>query len=237
LRELQTQLGKFNLAKEAARAIDSERAGFGGKMFDYMRKNQHSINEVLDQSPPLGNLFAFVPSGWLYLEQTSYQRAFDQRVVPDFDSETGRVYPERIDKDFAGQDSNDKGIMGHLWRHDLFVRILLPALGKYYLKVATGETGMNETMIACGLERYRLANGKLPATLDELVPRFLDHVPLDVCNGQPLIYHPAGDRDFVLYSVGWNGKDDGGITVMKTGKTGGPEPSQGDWVWPQYSEK
>ncbi len=237
LRTLQTQLGKFNLAKDMTRAMDSERAGFGDKLFDYLRKNQHNINQFLDQSPPLGNLFAFVPRGWLYLEQTSYQRAFDQRVVPDFDPETGRVYPERIDQNFDGADSNDKNILGHLRRHDFFVRILLPALGKCYLKAATGETGMNEAMIACGLERYRLANGKLPATLDELVPKFLDHVPLDVCNGQPLIYHPIGDRDFVLYSVGWNGKDDGGFTVRKAGQTGGPEPTQGDWVWPQYSEK
>ena len=43
-----------------------------------------------------------------------------------------------------------------------------------------------------------------------------------------------GDR-FQLYSVGWNEKDDGGKVVMnKDGKT--PNPTEGDWVWPQYPD-
>jgi hypothetical protein len=118
--------------------------------------------------------------------------------------------------------------------HDLLASLLIPALGNYYRKVAIAETGLNEAVIACALERYRLANGKLPAALDALMPQFLDKVPLDVCNGLPLVYKPGNGRDFILYSVGWNGTDDGGITVMKKGNTAGPEPSEGDWVWPEY---
>ena len=127
--------------------------------------------------------------------------------------------------------------MPHIWHHDVLATMLLPSLEKFYLKVAVGETAVNETIIACALERYRLANGKLPDTLDLLVPQFLDRLPLDVCNGQPLIYRPLDGHDFVLYSVGWNETDDGGTTVRGKGTTPEPDSTQGDWVWPPYSGK
>ena len=39
------------------------------------------------------------------------------------------------------------------------------------------------------------------------------------------------DGSYVLYSIGWNEKDDGGIVVMGKGKTPGVDARQGDWVW------
>jgi hypothetical protein len=37
------------------------------------------------------------------------------------------------------------------------------------------------------------------------------------------------DQHFVLYSVGWNEVDDGGITVQH--KDGTEDRENGDWVW------
>ena len=51
--------------------------------------------------------------------------------------------------------------------------------------------------------------GAWPAKLDELAPHYLQRVPLDRYSGGPLIYRPAGTK-FVLYSVGKDGRDDGG---------------------------
>jgi len=48
-------------------------------------------------------------------------------------------------------------------------------------------------------------------------------------NGEPLRYRVAGDDNYVLYSVGWNGVDDGGTGVKKS--NGAIDPMQGDWVW------
>jgi hypothetical protein len=64
-----------------------------------------------------------------------------------------------------------------------------------------------ETAVAC--ERYRLATGELPAKLDDLVPQYLDTVPLDPFDEQPLRYvvDAQGAR---LYSIGQDFKDDGG---------------------------
>jgi hypothetical protein len=62
---------------------------------------------------------------------------------------------------------------------------------------------------AISIERYRFANGKLPDHLDELVPVFLAAVPTDPFDGQPLRYKKLA-KGYVVYSVGEDGKDDGG---------------------------
>jgi hypothetical protein len=53
-------------------------------------------------------------------------------------------------------------------------------------------------------------DGKLPGRLEDLAPKYLPNVPVDpmAAGGQPLRY-VAGERP-VLYSVGENGRDDGG---------------------------
>ena len=99
----------------------------------------------------------------------------------------------------------------------------MPNFVKATQTMARNQTLANEAYIACGLERYRLANGQYPETLDALVPAVRGEAPHDVIGGQPLKYHLTADGRFALYSVGWNEKDDGGVP----GKT----PTEGDWVW------
>ncbi len=56
-------------------------------------------------------------------------------------------------------------------------------------------------------------------------------------DGQPLRYRPNADGTFLLYSVGENGKDDGGDPSLEKGVTGSSfywqNPKALDWVWPQ----
>ena len=104
--------------------------------------------------------------------------------------------------------------------------MLLPALGKASLKAAMAQTAADQAALACVLERYRLASGQFPETLEALAPRFLSPLPHDLLTGRPYQYRRAEDGQFVLYSVGWNEKDDGGTP----GKTLFDE-QQGDWVW------
>ena len=87
--------------------------------------------------------------------------------------------------------------------------------------------------VAIALERYRLAHGEYPDSLDALAPQFMEKIPHDIINGEPLHYR-LDDARFVLYSVGWNERDDGG-TVGLT-KNGNVDPDKGDCVW-RYPEK
>jgi hypothetical protein len=236
LLQFQEALQKINMAKEARRSIDSERAAFGVTLFDYMRSHKSDIGNFFDNDQQLGDLFRYLPNGWLYFEQVSYHVGREKTLLPGMDPDTGRLYPDVIRKNFEAAKSKES-LFPTLLHHELLVTMLLPSLQKYYQKVALAETALNEAIIACALERYRLANGKLPDPLDQLVPKFLDHVPMDVCNGQPLIYHPGSGRDFTLYSVGWNLTDDGGKTVLKSGKSADVDISEGDWVWPSYTSE
>jgi hypothetical protein len=91
------------------------------------------------------------------------------------------------------------------------------------------QTLINEGQIACALERYRLAHGEYPETLDALAPGFIPQLPRDIVNGEPLKYRRADNGKFLLYSVGWNETDDGGKDVSNVSR---PETlKSGDWVW------
>ena len=59
------------------------------------------------------------------------------------------------------------------------------------------------------LRCYQSEQGHSPARLDELVTNYLSHVPEDPFSGKPLIFRPQG-TNWLLYSVGPDGVDDGG---------------------------
>lgn len=77
---------------------------------------------------------------------------------------------------------------------------------------------IKSTRLILGLLLYERANGRLPETLGELVPQFIDEVPADGFDGKPLRY--SRERRLV-WSVGRDGKDDGGILrIPGTNKDG-----------------
>ncbi len=97
---------------------------------------------------------------------------------------------------------------------------------------AVSQTTVDEVVVACALERYRLAKGALPEKLDALVPKFLALVPTDVIDGKPLRYQRDGEH-FKVWSVGWNTTDDNGVIATIRGKPWRWHEDEGDWVW-QY---
>jgi hypothetical protein len=62
------------------------------------------------------------------------------------------------------------------------------------------------------LRCYLSEQGHPPARLDDLVTNYLSHVPQDPFSGQPLVYRAQG-TNWLLYSVGSDGVDDGGKPV------------------------
>ena len=127
-------------------------------------------------------------------------------------------------------DLNQRSLFGLCFHHLFFSRLVLPAGSSAARKAAFAQTAVNCAILACALERYRRQYGELPELLSTLQPQFIQQVPHDLINGEPLRYHRTGPGEYVLYSVGWNERDDGG--VVGTAKEGDPHSlSQGDWVW------
>ena len=62
------------------------------------------------------------------------------------------------------------------------------------------------------------------------MPEIVSRLPHDVINGQPLKYRRTADGQYLLYSVGWNETDDGGVLgLSKSGES--IDQKMGDWVW------
>jgi hypothetical protein len=70
---------------------------------------------------------------------------------------------------------------------------------------------MAELAVPC----YQSEQGRLPPSLEQLVPTYLQQVPLDPFSGRPIIYHPQGSNR-LLYIVGEDGVDDGGKRVGRS---------------------
>jgi hypothetical protein len=58
--------------------------------------------------------------------------------------------------------------------------------------------------------RFRKAEGRWPRSLEELAPKWLRETPMDPFTGKPLPYR-VDEEGVVVYSVGVDGKDDGGV--------------------------
>ena len=99
-------------------------------------------------------------------------------------------------------------------------------------QAARAQTLANMVTAAIALERFRLAHHAYPAALANLVPEFVQAVPVDYMDGRDLRYHLNPDRTYLLYSVGQDGVDNGGDPTPRTG--GRPSFFGGrDWVWPR----
>lgn len=104
-------------------------------------------------------------------------------------------------------------------------------------KSARMETARNTVVTAIALRRYQLRHHQLPAALEKLTPDLLPTVPVDCMDGESLRYRRNTDGTFVLYSVGEDGKDDGGDPSLPKNVESSSFYWQSsralDWVWPQ----
>ena len=235
LQALQARLAQYDFIADLKRPLDGERAA-GVLTANLLARGKYNLNMLTTDPTPSGstlvNLWGWIaPHGWYYLEQLNYCRLYQVQLNGAFDANQKRVFPEQLNanikalnQDFAGRNP----ISTICTRHQLLAVIMLPGLGKIPTRAAAAQTAVDEAEIACALERCRLANGQFPETLGVLVPVFISQLPNDVLSGEPYKYHLRPDGQFVLYSVGWNGRDNGGVP----GKTLFDE-KQGDWVW-QY---
>lgn len=166
------------------------------------------------------------PKGWYVYNKTVIARLHTDYSLPAIDPVTRRYHGAKINDYQAEIEDLIAGDM------KLFLaRLVLPSVGKAAQRFAYAQTSLDQAVIACALERHRLAHGSYPATLAELVPDYLAAVPDDIMDGQPLRYR-LEDGKFTLYSIGVNGTDDGGQAAFKEVRDGRSwQRDEGDWVW------
>jgi hypothetical protein len=153
----------------------------------------------------------------------TYSRVMQDSMLAGIDEKAHRVSPDRVD-------SLDQSIvrMGN-GPYTILARLLVPAVSRAAVKSSKAQTFANFALLACALERHRLASGELPQTLDMLVPRFLPVLPREVATGEPLRYERNGPDRFTLLSAGWSGAT--GDELIETRRARAQRDDTGEWIW------
>lgn len=98
---------------------------------------------------------------------------------------------------------------------------------KYYHYAYRVMAQRDALIITAAIMRYRLAQGDLPDKLEQLVRTgYLNSLPLDPYSDAPFVYRRKGS-DFLLYSLGRDFDDDGGVRSSSENNVGGD-----DVFWP-----
>ena len=232
--EIQHLLSGFDLLSDYERVLKAEPAFLAGwiggvpddpQLF-FLLNNGDDSRKVL---------LSWLPRGWYYQNELSAARFFQENTLPDVLPETQRAFP--------GRTLTNSTLFDRLPNTQFTFVFRQIGLVSSPQDLIEAQNGVNMARIACGLERWWMAHGHFPETLQALVPEYLDTLPHDIINGEPLKYHLKSDGQFILYSVGWNETDDGGIYpkkgVFPTNGMGDSfkiyRPETGDWVW-QYPE-
>ena len=117
-------------------------------------------------------------------------------------------------------------------RH-LFSAIAIPNFSRAFEVAVQRETERRMTITAIALKRYQLQNGRYPAALSQLMPQFVAVELVDPWSGKPFHYRVNSNSVFTLYSVGENGRDDGGDPTPVKSTNAPPDMWSGkDALWP-----
>ncbi len=117
---------------------------------------------------------------------------------------------------------------------NLLLEMLSPALGRVIELSSRNKISVKSTLTIIALVRYNQDKGQYPDSLKELVDSgYLKELPADPWSDKPLVYKKT-DKGFILYSIGLNSKDDGGVVARdKEGNVQMWNNNEGDAVfWP-----
>jgi hypothetical protein len=96
-----------------------------------------------------------------------------------------------------------------LSQYHVLVKELVPSIRRCFELDLRTVAMARAARTALAAERYRLDKGRFPQRLDDLVPGYLDAVPVDPFDDKPMCYRVDADA-VIIYSVAEDKKDDGG---------------------------
>jgi hypothetical protein len=245
LADLEQELGKLDILADFQFFMRGERAGEIGAV-EYMRQHRNYLELLFDDTGDSNDFsiwndsfnwrdrimvtgFYLKPDGWFYQSELAIAQVYQHWYLPMADVQQQLVSPEiarQADEFLASWKSTPMSVIA---------KMVLPALNAAARRSAREQISVDLARTACALERYQLAHSEYPESLGALVPQFISKLPHDIIGGQPLHYRRTNNGQFVLYSVGWNEKDDGGVLGYMP-RSPVPSFELGDWVW-QYPVK
>lgn len=133
---------------------------------------------------------------------TAYQQTMHtyQRVAESSNSYAAKQTTlKRIEDDFSS--GRPKGFV---------TALLTPAIGKAIENVEKARMRHTTALVAIAATEFRITHDSLPEKADVLVPKLLPFLPKDVFVDKSRLRYSVKNDGIAIYSVGPNGKDDGG---------------------------
>lgn len=227
--ELNQELGRLDILADYEFSMRGERV-LSMANIEYLRRTRNFglFSDGENSSSGFSKAaFHLIPNSFFYQNELAIARGIQEWFLPVADVEQHIVSPKKMELAATNIDK----MRDHWSPNTVLAAMMLPGLERSSQRFAYTQSSVDMARVACALERFRLANGEYPEMLDALQPRFIDSLPHDVIGGQPLIYRRTGNGQFALYSVGWNGTDDGGAVVLREHWSVSIDLEKGDWVW------
>ena len=169
-------------------------------------------------------IMCLIPSGWYYQDKLVIGKTYQQWSLQTTDPAKHLAFP-----DVAQNGQKFEGSL-HPGPWNVFARRFSGGFETTNRKLIYAQEMTDLARIAYALERFHLAHGQYPDVLVELTPQYIENIPHDIIGGQPLHYRRTEDGKYLLYSIGWDEKDDGGKISLS--ESGYDYTWLGDWVWP-----
>ncbi len=226
LADLSSELSRIDLLARLSDGLRGERASL--LQFDVSRTDLLTLQELPDtgtvrlQKKALRAASAIWPAGWVNEDKAAYigtiQRYIDAVKQP-------RELPSTLAEIEAARAGSS------VWNkiRNPLSQVAMPAIMGAAKRIAATQTILRSLAAACAVERYRMAHGRLPATLEDLVPAFLPSVPTDPLTGKPLCYKPSESSSYLIYGTGWDQTDNSGSSVSAHTGLSSRFENQADW--------
>ena len=204
-------------------------AEYVGQLATYSNSSEGLANACRAEYAQISNTIEQLVVGKLGLYDS--RRAAFKRVSPSYfvfqPNRTKRVFAEALSalmrnsvKYYSEGEVYEIDIVFHPERISRVKRILLgnakgnafitgnfPAMDRLLRTKCNMDVSASATGLLLALKCYKLDTGRLPLSLTDLVPDYIDEVPRDDFDGEPMRY---SRKEKIVYSVGSNLRDDGG---------------------------
>lgn len=219
LERLEGRLEKLDPLSAYSLGIQGERA-VEINMIDYLKKTRRAqkvLGRVLE-TLSLQLLYNFAPDGWFDQNKLRLARYYDDYALPAVDPDERRAVPGKVAE---AAEARQQEVFSRNTPYGFVAGEFLTMVPAR--RFAHHQTRLNLAGVACALERYRLDQGELPDSLDAVKKGYIESLPTDVMTGGSLRYKRNEKEGFLIYSVGWDGVDQGGVAKE--------DSSEGDWIW------
>jgi hypothetical protein len=156
---------------------------------------------------------ALFPRGWIRRNELYIVGAMDQ-TASVVDIKAHRFHPKRAKQvsDRLARDVSEFSV------DRMIAGMVVPNVGRALETTAKNQTMLRSAAIVCALQRYKSARGAYPEKIADLAPEYIQTIPRDIVDAQPVRYIKNADDSYLLYSIGPNERDDHGDLKK-------------DWVW------